>query len=150
MNKETSKIIQTGSHVSIHYTLSIEENRVVDSTAQDTPLSFVIGDGTFPSPVEQLFTGMKAGDRKMKSISPDNGWGYPDPKNIQTLPLSDFPDTSVLAIGNVIEFSLPNSTNIPGTIMDIKDECVEIDFNPPFAGRTVNFEVTIVLVSAPS
>ncbi len=147
MNKLPHDIIQTCSKISIHYTLSLENNNVVDTTKGSIPLAFKLGDGTFPIAVEQHFLGMKTGDTKKQTIIPEKGWGFPENKNIKTLPLDDFPEKSVLEVGNVIEFTLQNADDVAGTIISISNSCVDVDFSPPLAGHTVVFEFEIVSVN---
>ncbi|HBR99055.1 MAG TPA: peptidylprolyl isomerase [Gammaproteobacteria bacterium] len=137
-----------GSEISLYYKLSLQDGTVVDEVSSGEPLTFVVGDGTFPAGVDQLFYGLQAGDSKQDTVTPDNGWGYPDPGNIQYLLESDFPDAQMLTPGNIIEFTLPNDEALPGTILAVEDERIKVDFNPPLAGHAVTIDVTVVEVKA--
>ena len=149
MNSHALKI-ESGSKVCVHYKLMQVDGKVIDQTSKDEPLEFTIGDGTFPSGVEPLFIGLSSGQKNTGTVEPENGWGHPDPDNVQTLKTSDFADTEMLSPGKVIEFRLPNDDSLPGTIVAIKDEQVQVDFNPPLAGQDITVEVTIVSVKSPN
>ena len=142
--------IKPGSRVRTHYRLSLSDGTVVDATPDDESLDFTLGDGTFPQGVEPLFVGLCAGDRAQLTVSPDQGWGAPDPNNIQYLDRSAFDDEAMLKAGQIIEFKLPNDEALPGTIVDVNDQRVRVDFNPPLAGQDVTVDVTIVAVEAPN
>ena len=141
--------IESGSKVCLHYKLMQPDGKIVDQTSKDEPLEFTVGDGTFPSGVEPLFMGLEPGQKNCQTVAPENGWGHPDPDNIQYLKTSDFNDAEMLSPGKVIEFRLPNHDSLPGTVVAIENEHVQVDFNPPLAGQDITVEVTIVSVSPP-
>ena len=154
MNQTTSRpktelSIRQGCKVIAHYRLSLSDGSVVDASADDEPLQFILGDGTFPPGVEPLFIGLCAGDQARQTVGPSDGWGTPDPNNIQYLDRDAFNDHKELAKGQIVEFRLPNNEALPGTILDINDQRVQVDFNPPLAGRDVTVDVTIIAVEAP-
>lgn len=148
MNSHALKI-ESGSRVCLHYKLIQLDGKVIDQTSKDEPLEFTVGDGTFPSGVEPLFIGLASGQKNRQTVEPENGWGHPDPDNVQYLKTSDFADSQMLSPGKVIEFRLPNDDALPGTIVAIEDEHVQVDFNPPLAGQNITVEVTIVSVQSP-
>ena len=47
----------------------------------------------------------------------------------------------------IIGFSAPSGEEIPGAIMEIKDDEVKVDFNHPLAGENLTFDVELVQVS---
>ena len=145
--RNSARAAEPGDELNVHYTLKLEDGSVIDKTDSDCPLSFVLGDGTFPSGVEPIFFGMRPGDSDIRTVSPEQGWGYPDSKNIQYLQAADFPDAEMLDPGKVIAFELPNQESLPGTVLAVEDDRVQVDFNPPLAGHTVTVEVTVLSVN---
>lgn len=148
MNSHALKI-ESGSKVCLHYKLMQANGKVVDQTSKDEPLEFTVGDGTFPSGVEPLFIGLSPGQKSRQTVEPENGWGHPNPDNVQYLKTSDFDDHEMLSPGKVIEFRLPNDDSLPGTIVAVEDKHVQVDFNPPLAGLNITVEVTILSVQPP-
>jgi FKBP-type peptidyl-prolyl cis-trans isomerase SlpA len=66
---------------------------------------------------------------------------------MQSLSREEFPQGISLEPGVIVEFTTPGGDEIPGTIVKVGDESVEVDFNHPFAGRDLVFEVEILEVS---
>ena len=149
VSKNKDLAIAPGSTITITYKLALADGSVVDDSGLDEPLRFTLGDGTFPAGVEPMFYGMKAGDSDSRTFGPEQGWGYPDPGNVQMMLASDFPDHDMLKPGKVIEFHLPNGDALPGTVLETDHENVKVDFNPPLAGRDVTVEVHILSVEQP-
>ena len=90
---------------------------------------------------------MKAGDTDDIIIpAQENLFGAYDESRIQLVEHSVFDQNELPQQGNVIEFTLPNGTTIPGIIREITEENVQVDFNHPLCGRDVMFAVEIVSV----
>lgn len=146
VQKNKGPAITPGSTIVISYKLLLADGSMVDEADKNDPLHFTLGDGTFPAGVEPMFYGMHVGDIDTRTFGPEQGWGHPDPGNIQTMLESDFPDHDLLKPGKVIEFRLPNNDALPGTVLEIDGDQVKVDFNPPLAGREVTVEVCILAV----
>ena len=46
----------------------------------------------------------------------------------------------------VIGFTLPNGDDIPGMVTEVTESHVRVDFNHPFSGHQLNFEVEVISV----
>ncbi len=130
----------------MHFTLSLADGTVADSTREGEPLRFVMGDGTLIEGLELVLYGLKRGDRQCLSIEPRDAFGFPDEENIHTMPRSEFPTEIQLEAGLIIGFTTPSGEEVPGAIQEIKDEEVVVDFNHPLAGHEVIFDVEILEV----
>jgi len=136
--------IGPGSEVLMHFTLSLADGTVADSTDEDEPLRFVMGDGTLIEGLELVLYGLKPGDRQCLSIDPRDAFGFPDEENIHTMPRSEFPAEMQLEAGLIISFTTPSGEEVPGAIREIKDDEVVVDFNHPLAGNEIIFDVEIL------
>ena len=136
--------IGSGSNVTINFTLSLTDGTVVDSTTETEPLNFEIGDGCLIEGLEQVLYGMKVGDKQSVSLDAREAFGYPDEENIHTMERAEFADDIELQIGNIIGFSIPSGDEIPGTIKEVTDKEVVVDFNHPLAGRDIIFDVEVL------
>ncbi|ALS14670.1 peptidylprolyl isomerase [Pseudomonas aeruginosa] len=126
---ESTRIGQE-SRVTLHFALKLEDGNVVDSTFDKQPASFKVGDGNLLPGFEQALFGLKAGDKRTLSILPEQGFGQPNPQNVQIMPRDQFQDME-LAEGLLVIFNDAAKTEL-------------LDFNHPLAGKTLAFEVEII------
>lgn len=143
---EAVKTIGPDCEVVMHFTLAIEDGTVAESTVDAEPLHFVMGDGTLVEGLEHALYGLKPGDRQSLRIGPENAFGYPDQDYIITMPRSEFPADMALEPGLIVGFTTPVGQEVPGAVLEVTSESVQIDFNHPLAGHELSFDVEILEV----
>lgn len=131
------------TQVRLHFSLKLDDGSIVDSTFEKEPANFVVGDGSLLDGFEKKLYGMKAGESGSFQILPEDGFGQPNPNNLQTFSRKDFSAEVELAEGLVVSFADANQSELPGVIKSFNDSEVVVDFNHPLAGRTVKFDVEI-------
>lgn len=136
--------IGPGCEVLMHFTLSLTDGTVADSTREGEPLRFVMGDGTLIEGLELVLYGLKQGEHQCLAIDPRDAFGFPDEENIHSMPRSEFPAEMQLETGLIIGFTTPSGEEVPGAIQEIRDEEVVVDFNHPLAGNEIIFDVEIL------
>ncbi|MFO8155444.1 MAG: FKBP-type peptidyl-prolyl cis-trans isomerase [Pseudomonadota bacterium] len=141
-----SETIDRGSRVTLRYTLSLEDGTVVETTEGFEPLTFTIGDGTLIAGLEAVVKGLKAGDKQCLQIDPREGFGYPDVGNVHFLPRERFPADVEPQPGLIVGFETPGGEELPGTVLEVDEDQVRVDFNHPLAGRTITFDVEVEAV----
>ena len=140
-----SKLIGPGKSVTLHFAIKLEDGQIIDSNFSAEPATFTVGDGNLLEGFEQALFGLEEGVKQTLKILPENGFGMPNPSNIQNLPRSQF-DGMELEQGLVISFSDPGNGELPGVIAEFDDKMVSVDFNHPLAGKKLDFEVEILKV----
>ena len=133
--------------VTLHFALKLDNGDVVDSTFDKKPATFKVGDGNLLPGFEQAIYGLKAGDKRSLSISPEQGFGQGNPQNIQVTPRSQFQDME-LSEGLLVIFNDAANAELPGVVKAFDDAQVTIDFNHPLAGKALSFDVEIIEVKA--
>ena len=132
----------------MHFNITLEDGTVAETTRDDNePIEFIMGDGTMVQGLELALYGLKAGDKQTLTIEPKLAFGYPDPNNVHSMPRDDFPTEMQLAKGVIVEFNTPAGDEVPGTIMEVGESEVKVDFNHPLAGHEITFEVEIISVA---
>lgn len=144
--KNANDVIGPGSQVIMHYSITLEDGTVADSTFEEDPLSFVYGDGTLQDGLELAIAGLPEGATQTLSIGPEVGFGYHDPQNIHIMPPEAFPESIEVAVGQVIGFDTPSGEEIPGMIKAVEPGEITVDFNHPLAGHEISFRVAIIRV----
>ena len=137
--------IESNTRVTLNFSLSLENGEEVDSNFGADPVSFVMGDGSLLPGFERRLLGMRPGDEAEFRIPPVEGFGEPNDDNVQSLPRRDF-DEEALAPGMLFSFADAAGGEVPGMVAEVSEETVEVDFNHPLSGRTINFKVRIAQV----
>ncbi|WP_455208167.1 FKBP-type peptidyl-prolyl cis-trans isomerase [Kaarinaea lacus] len=141
----SDKPIRPGSTVTMHYSLALEDGTLVDSTFDSgEPLTFTMGDGTLIEGLEYAIIDLQKGDRQSIRIPPESGFGFRDEAAVQSMPRNQFSDEIELQPGLVIEFESPSGVQVPGTVVEVNDDTVVVDFSHPLANRAVIFNVHIL------
>jgi len=138
--------ISPESTVTLHLSLGLKDGTVAESTFEEEPLTFTMGDGSLVEGLELGLYGLKAGNTQRLVLEPEQAYGLHDPDKLHQLSRSEFSTELELEPGVIIGFDTPTGEELSGTIISLTDETVEVDFNHPLAGRVVVFEVEIIAV----
>lgn len=136
--------IGIGSTVTLHLALTLEDGTVAETTFGAEPHTFTMGDGSLVHGLELALYGLRPGASQRLVLRPEQAYGPRDPRRIQCLPLARFADGMTPEPGQVIGFETPDGDALPGSVLSVTDEEVEVDFNHPLAGHTLVFEVEIL------
>lgn len=145
---EPKVTIQKGSTVTFHYTLSIDSN-IVDSSASKKPFTYVQGAGQMIPGLEDQMKGLKKGDKRHITVSPEKGYGPIHPDAFQNVSKNSFKDPKALKVGGTVTGQF-NGQLLRATIVSIEDDNVTLDLNHPLAGKTLQFNIEIVDVKSGS
>ncbi|HEH9439452.1 TPA: FKBP-type peptidyl-prolyl cis-trans isomerase [Aeromonas sobria] len=137
--------ITANSSVLFHFSIKLEDGSVADSTAlQGKPARLRMGDGSLTPTFEQCLLGLREGESKSFTLSPEQAFGLSNPDNIYHLDRAKFGADVEPKVGTIILFDQPNGSELPGIIRAVAGMSVTVDFNHPLAGHTVTFEVEIL------
>lgn len=144
MGKKT--IAKEGRSVRVHYRGTLNDGTVFDSSYdRGETISFTVGGGQMIPGFENAINGMRVGETKTVSLTPDESYGDYDPNAIRDVPKTSFPNDFDFIEGGVVA-GTANGMPLKGTINEVKDDTVLIDFNHPMAGKDLNFEIELVEV----
>lgn len=133
--------------ITLHFTVSLMDGTVMDSTRNKGPATFVWGDGSLLPGFERAILGLAPGDRRSAFLSAEQGFGERNPDNVQYFTAATFSTGVDPEPGVVVNFADASGAELPGVITEVDDEWVTVDFNHPLAGRDLTFEVEIIDVS---
>jgi len=141
--------IGMGSRVTMHFALRLADGMLVESSFDDEPVSFVVGDGTLDRGLELALLGLVTDDRQTLTLMPGQAFGMRDEAALQRVPKAQFAEDMLLEQGQIIGFSSEGGKEVAGAIIELEDGHVQVDFNHPLAGREIEFEVQILAVENP-
>lgn len=144
---ETMKVIKEGDKVSILFEAKLENGETVLKTENEKPLEMIVGAGAIPVSVEKALINMKAGDTKTITLESSEAFGPRIEDLIIELPKEGFGSATDLEVGSRVSMNSPEGKRFVGTVTEIKDEKITVDFNHPLAGETLVFIVTVVSIN---
>ena len=136
--------INMNSLVLMHYSIALTNDTFIESSFDDEPVEITMGNGDITDGMELAIFGLSEGDKQTLTLTPEQGFGLLDEDNIHAMPLSDFPKELPPEAGLSYSFESPDDAEIPGTVLSVKEDNVEIDFNHPLAGQEIIFTVEIL------
>lgn len=134
--------IASNTVVSIDYTLTNDQQQVLDSSEGREPLKYLHGAGNIIPGLEQALEGQESGTELNVDIPPESAYGPRDPELIQDVSKEAFQGVDQIEPGMQFRAQTPSGDRVV-TVTDVKDEQVTIDANHPLAGETLHFAVTI-------
>ncbi len=140
-------IVGPKTEITLYFSLELEDDSIVDSNFGSKPATFNFGDGSLLPGFEKKLEGLTAGDERVFTILPEQGFGQTNPNNIQVMEPNVFDSSLTLSEGLVLSFADAAGAERPGIVKSFTDKEVIIDFNHPLAGKTIQFEVKIISVN---
>ncbi len=140
------KTVNQGSCVAIHFTGKLENGEVFDSSSGNEPLKFKVGAGHVIDGLDEGIIGMRAGQVRDITVTPDKGFGSYEESHVITVEREHMGRNAQLKPGMLIDIQTENGQRIPGTIIEVTDKKVTIDMNHPLAGKNLHFNVEMLEV----
>jgi FKBP-type peptidyl-prolyl cis-trans isomerase SlyD len=135
--------------VSLNYKLTVD-SEVVDSSENDDPIEFLQGHGQIIPGLEKALYGMKIGDEKTVTILSADGYGEIEKDAFIQVSRSEFPADIPAQVGIAIQMQDEHGEILDARIFEITTDTITLDFNHPLAGKTLNFEVSVVDLRDPT
>ncbi|MEX1139161.1 MAG: peptidylprolyl isomerase [Bacteroidota bacterium] len=138
--------IEKDSVVSIEYTLTDERGEVLDSSKEHgEPLAYIHGAGNIIPGLENVLLGKSAGEKFTVSIAPENGYGIRDERHVAKVARDQFKGVDDLEVGMQFRTEGSGHSQVV-TVTAVEKDTVLVDANHPLAGKTLNFDVSVVSV----
>ncbi len=131
--------VKKGDHVFVHYTGTLDNGTVFDSSVGREPLDFDAGAGRMISGFDAAVIGMKVGEEKTVRISAKDAYGEADERNIIEVPIQSVP--AGVKPGDTL-----NDGRQPVKVMNVTNSAVIIDANHPLAGKDLTFRIKMVKI----
>lgn len=137
--------MKPGSKVKIHYTGTLNDGTVFDSSEGRQPLKFTIGENQVIPGFENGIKDMKLNQEKTIKVKPNDAYGEVNNQLIVSVPRDRFPPN--IEAGGRLVLKGPEGQRIPAFVSEVRDDVVVIDLNHPLAGKELNFKVKIVAIN---
>jgi len=142
--------IGTNKVVSLAYTLEVEGD-VMETVTSEQPLEFIFGTGYLLPKFEENVSNKVVGDAFDFTLTASEGYGEENPDAIIELPKDIFKvdgkiEEGLLTVGNILPMQDSDGNRLQGSIDEIKDDVVVMNFNHPLAGADLHFKGIVVAV----
>ncbi|MFW5905234.1 MAG: FKBP-type peptidyl-prolyl cis-trans isomerase [archaeon] len=154
--------IESGDTVSLEYVGRIPDGEIFDTSREDvateagikaeqpdrdfSPLTVEIGSGQIIPGLEDAVLDMEEGETDTVTIPPEEAYGEPSEEQIIEHDREEF-EEMLQGESPQEGMQVQAQQGQLGTIVDVGDDVVRIDFNHELAGETLEFEVEIVDVN---
>lgn len=142
------KVVKPGAVVSLEYTVSEENGKVIESNKGKEPLKFTQGEKQIVPGLEKEIAGMKVGGQKHVRVKPEEAYGTVNPKAFQEVPKEKIPADG-LKVGTMLTAKSEQGQTLQVRIHEIKENTVVVDLNHPLAGKTLVFDVKVLEIQPP-
>jgi FKBP-type peptidyl-prolyl cis-trans isomerase SlyD len=144
--------------VSLTYDLTVDEGEdkeLMEQATKEHPLTFLFGMGMMLEAFERNVEGLKVGDKFSFTLTPEEAYGEFIEKNVVELPKKIFEiegkfDDERIAEGQTLPMMDSQGNRLMGSVLEIKEDIVVMDFNHPLAGETLHFDGEVIDVHEPS
>ena len=136
--------MKPNSKVKVHYTGTLNDGTVFDSSEGKQPLEFTIGENQVIAGFENGVKEMKLNEEKTIKMKAKDAYGEKNSQLIITVPRDKFPPE--IEINGRLVLKGPQGQQLPAVITEVNNDNVVIDLNHPLAGKELNFKVKVVAV----
>jgi FKBP-type peptidyl-prolyl cis-trans isomerase 2 len=133
-----------GDTVKIHYAGKLEDGSVFDTSIDNDPLQFTIGEDQVIRGFEKGVTGMEINESKIITIPPDEAYGPRLEEMVLNIPVAEFPPDIEPKIGQQLQLSQENGQTTIAIVTQLSESNVTIDVNHPLAGETLIFDIQLI------
>ena len=130
--------------IKMHYELKDgKTGEILESNLNSDPIAFLSGKDQIIQKLEDEILNLQAGESKTVRISPSDGVGEYREDAVQILPKEQFAGID-LVVGMELFGQAEDGATTRVSVKAIGEQDVTIDFNHPFAGKELEFNIKIV------
>lgn len=135
---------EAGNTVRFHYTGSLTDGTVFDSSAERDPLQVTLGAGQIIPGVDQALTGMAPGDEQKVTVAADQAYGQRRDELVHEVGRERLAPEMNVSVGDRLEGTDASGRRLQLTVVDVGDQAVKLDANHPLAGEDLTFDLKLV------
>ena len=141
---------QDGDKVTVSFQGVLEDGSVFDSSEEEGPFTFVLGDNEVLPGFERAVAGMEVGEQKTVTVPPEEGYGVHQERLVEEVDIETLPGDLDLQVGNQLEVTAEDGSKFKLLIISHDTSTVTLDANHPLAGRTLTFQIELMVIDRPT
>lgn len=136
---------RVGRVASIRYVGGVAGEEPLDNHAEGEPLRVILGERRVPKGIEDALYEMEVGEIRTIEIPCELGYGLRDESRVQWYPRTMVDNGYKAHVGDVLRWSNPHDMSYaPVWVTAETEDTIQLDFNHPFAGKTLSYRVELV------
>ena len=135
---------QQGDTVRVHYTGTLSDGTVFDSSHGRDPLEFTLGQGKVIPGFEQAVIGMDLGESRTAQVPVNQAYGPRDERMVLEIDRQQVPEDVELEIGDQLQLRRRDGGMSVVTVTAMTESSVTLDGNHPLAGEDLTFDIELV------
>jgi peptidylprolyl isomerase len=135
----TLRVKETGDTVGTTLESVAKEKKLYRGEERYEPFFVILGEGWVPKGLEEALTGLEPGKASTVELPPEKGYGIRDPKKVRLVPLRKFTAEGITPVPG-LQVNLDGKT---AQVRSVGAGRVQVDYNHPFAGKTLIYDITV-------
>lgn len=140
-------VAKEGNTVKVHYTGTLRDGTVFDSSKGREPLEFTLGEQRVIPGFESAVVGMNPGEKKTTTIPADEAYGPHREEMLLEVQRDQFPENISPEVGLQLQMTTQDGRQVPVKVMGVDEAKIRLDANHPLAGEDLTFELELVEVA---
>jgi|AntAceMinimDraft_12_1070368.scaffolds.fasta_scaffold09834_3 peptidylprolyl isomerase len=136
--------VKAGDTISVHYTGTLEDGTVFDTSKERDPLQFEVSSGMMIPGFDAAVLDMAAGDNKTVNIVAEEAYGEAREEMVATFPRTSFPEEIDPEIGQQLALTTPSGQPLNVIVTKVEGDDITLDGNHFLAGKDLTFEIEVV------
>ena len=138
---------EKGNTVKVHYTGTLTDQTVFDSSREREPIEFTVGAGQMIAGFDSAVAGMKVGDSKTVTIPSAEAYGEKSEEALIKVEKTQLPEGMKPEIGMQLEAKQDNGQSQVLVVAEVEEEHVVLDANHPLAGKDLTFDIEMMEIA---
>lgn len=133
--------------IKVHYTGTLTDGQVFDSSIDREPLEFKVGAGQMIPGFEKGVMNMELNEKKIVEISANEAYGEVKEELFQEISKSQLPDNLDPEVDMALAAQMPDGRTQQLRIAKVQEDTIVVDANHPLAGKDLKFEIEVVQIN---
>lgn len=138
------KVAETGDRVRVHFTGWLRDGTIVESSRDEEPLEFTLGEQEVMKGLEDLVRGMKSGETRRALIPPERAHGQHRNDLLLAVERERFPRHIDPYTGQQLRMKREGRPAEIVRVIATTGDMVLLDRNHPLAGKALSVEVELL------
>lgn len=135
--------VKNGDTVKVHYTGTLADGTVFDSSLEREPLEFTLGEGQLIPGFEKTVLGMSAGESRTVTIPAEEAYGPYREEMVLEVPRTQLPPDMQPQVGMQLQVGEEQGEGMVVQITQVSDTNITLDANHPLAGKDLTFNIQL-------